>query len=457
MSSVAIACLTSDPGFTTLYGLTYKPTLSMIAGQITLFKSRPNPSSTNDMDWTIISTESILKGGFLTHKYTSMSCAINSAGVFTAIGYYSNNKTTTQGMMIDPTPGMASLEGVRFVPTKLQQPPSPEGNNSGVLGEWIPIDIEPNYNRTVAPDYKDQKLFYIKDNGVGVERLVHAYIDTNATIRIGRVDGAPLTPTLNYTTSFQNDTLVFGNATNIAGGDNELFVYSSGSRPSLSAITLTNNNNSNSTVVGAGTLPTIRKFPAIETAICQNATKILSTTWRSSYHLLCSKTPIAQGSNYGLLVSIENTLIVDSIRLIPIIDDYSMYPLLDNFVSIQSDNPTQPQPLAVLMTNDTFGTVNLGSTSPGIATTCAAALLALFFGLYMVRRVRRFWKQQLALKNECNSNLAAMDREGRAIASSSAPPLHLSEYPPLYESIQPTGLTTHQRPSVITTLRASTP
>lgn len=46
-------------------------------------------------------------------------------------------------------------------------------------------------------------MFYVKDDGGGVERLVHAYIDTNAAIRIGRVDGTTLAHTLNHSISLQ--------------------------------------------------------------------------------------------------------------------------------------------------------------------------------------------------------------------------------------------------------------
>lgn len=130
-------------------------------------------------------------------------------------------------------------------------------------------------------------------------------------------------------------------------------------------------------------------------------------------------------------------------------------------------------------TKYTFGTITVGALFPGnvgfgggffvrgsrgdqmdvdstlVATVCAAVLLGLFTGLYSFRRVRRFRKQQLALKHQLDSDLLRFEIKGNlTMALPSAPSMLQGTL--AYESVQPNGLTTHQRPPVFTSLGAST-
>ncbi|KAF9083150.1 hypothetical protein BGX23_011746 [Mortierella sp. AD031] len=210
MGKVDIKCFTSDSGLITLYefGFGFSSTNAHTTrkkDEMVLFKSQPNPFNMTDLKWSTVSTfpTSTELTSMVTRDYPEVACAINSAGVFTALAYSDAR---------DDERSTDTLQGIRYNPAGQMEP---EYNVTGG-GVWSTLDVEPSYNQTDRTMYLNQKLFYATEGG--------------------------------------KETL-------LAYGNNQLFAYSSGPRPSMIATSLPNRTSSSK--------PTIKRFATNETTDCQ--------------------------------------------------------------------------------------------------------------------------------------------------------------------------------------------
>ncbi|KAF9083152.1 hypothetical protein BGX23_011748 [Mortierella sp. AD031] len=267
MGILPLRCLTTDPAATTLYGLSYAykstdttmPTL-LRSQHMVPFKSQPNPYSLRNISWSVVSTfpGSAYRSDMTDRWATGFTCAVNSAGLFSAFANYKDGEYSS---------AESPLEGLRYDPVGQM---GPEYNVTGG-GKWSSINVEKNYNRTATTLYKDQKLFYVGD-GKGQEILMHAYIDPLSDhVRIGRVNETAVgNPTLVYSTSYQSDELETAVRSTIAYGNNQLFIYSAGAKPSMKSIPFKNGT--------LGSSADIRTFEANVTTSCRYLPQVFSVT-----------------------------------------------------------------------------------------------------------------------------------------------------------------------------------
>ncbi|KAG0211006.1 hypothetical protein BGX33_004561 [Mortierella sp. NVP41] len=282
MGKVDIKCFTSDSGLITLYefGFGFSSTNAHTTrkkDEMVLFKSQPNPFNMTDLKWSTVSTfpTSTELTSMVTRDYPEVACAINSAGVFTALAYSDAR---------DDERSTDTLQGIRYNPAGQMEP---EYNVTGG-GVWSTLDVEPSYNQTDRTMYLNQKLFYATEGGK--ETLYHAHADYTSTIYLGYLNETGSRPLLQHSTTFKNDTLRIPSISSLAYGNNQLFAYSSGPRPSMIATSLPNRTSSSK--------PTIKRFATNETTDCQYEYMDVpkGTTWKDSYFLLCNQqAPIGSG------------------------------------------------------------------------------------------------------------------------------------------------------------------
>ncbi|KAG0211005.1 hypothetical protein BGX33_004560 [Mortierella sp. NVP41] len=430
MGVIDIACLASNPESTKLYGLSYNRALPSENGRLILFQSQSNPSTIDDVRWTVASTlpGNIFRPDMVYHNFVSFSCATDSAGVFSAIGYYGNRTSENTGGSLIPSVE-SPLEGIRYDPRGRM---ASEFNIGGNGGTWSTIEVEPNYNRTATPDYKDQKLFYVKERDT--ETLMHAYIDTDGMIRIGRVEENMRMPTLKYSTSFQESQR--SDLGLLATIDNTLM--DSRIRP---IVNITENYAQhplmNNLVPMSGGLVGGNPYAVLMSTTHVGAIDIAGTT---PGHIRFGAA-VSVAGNYGFGGSNE-----------------------------VSGNKTPS------WNYGSNGGWEEGTESPTvIALICAGVAMVLFYGWYFIRKRRQDREERRAAKarnnNSTNSSniqhddndLATIELGIRTTAGNHGQEPPFSAYStsslPAYtyqESVQPTGLSSHPRPSIVTTIEDST-
>ncbi|KAG0285284.1 hypothetical protein BGZ96_010442, partial [Linnemannia gamsii] len=207
MTAKELKCFTANPGLTTLYGLKYgysnSLTMSNEPDTMILFKSRVNLRSVDDTQWSIVGTlfTNTTVAGVITRSNIYVACAINDAGVFTAVvcdkdapGSEVKEGNRFQGIRYDPLGKMGATEN------------SILGGGAGGKGRWSTIDVASDYNLTEFPIYNGHKLFYTVEDGK--ETLLHAYTSvvspSNATvIRLGHVSEHGDRPLLQHSTTYK--------------------------------------------------------------------------------------------------------------------------------------------------------------------------------------------------------------------------------------------------------------
>ncbi|KAF9083151.1 hypothetical protein BGX23_011747 [Mortierella sp. AD031] len=279
MGKIDIKCLTADPGLTTLYGFAYgftsrKAQETGIKDEMILFKSQENPSEVADIKWSAVSTfpTSTEMTGMITRQNADFACAVNSAGVFTAISnsYWRNDEKFKDRM-----------QGIRYNPAG-QMEPEYKVTGDGV---WSALEVASNFNQTRTLWDYNQKLFYVTEDD-GKETLFHAHVDNPSVIRIGIVNETGGRSLLQHLTTYTNDTLKIGTLPTLTYSNNQLYAYSPGSNPIMLAIPLSSGTSS-------PTPPAIKriKFSGTDTTGCRisQMDSLKSAIWKESFILLCMR------------------------------------------------------------------------------------------------------------------------------------------------------------------------
>ncbi|KAG0371866.1 hypothetical protein BGX24_001066 [Mortierella sp. AD032] len=302
MGDIKLLCLTADPGLTTLYGFAYgyssrKALMKQDMDTMILIKSQANPSNIADIKWSAVSILTDIKSfaDIPTRDRPNHACAVSSAGVFTAFNHVMGSPSRKKLM-----------HGVRFDPAGRM---APEYNLTGG-GAWSTIDLAPSYNMTEYTLFSRNdvhKLFY--DQKGGKETLFHAYPTYSKgapAIRIGVVNETGGHPTLEPFALYKNET--FGISTIIADlayGNNQLFAYEQGANPVVVAISLSNGTSTSK--------PSIKRFSSSTSSDCKYTENDLhSGLWKNFYFLYCSLEGPQAGSRYGYQVEIINSTLTDN-------------------------------------------------------------------------------------------------------------------------------------------------
>ncbi|KAF9911348.1 hypothetical protein EC991_003913 [Linnemannia zychae] len=248
MGKIELICLTADPGRTTLYGFAfgYSSYEAHKNGEMNtwiLIKSQANPSDVTNIKWSAVSVFNT--GESLTSMSSPdasdqviQSCAINSAGVFTSIMRVRGSDHSEKPMRVvrfDPTGGMA-----------------PEQDFAGG-GTWSTTQLAHSFNMTEYPIISEHKLFY------------------------------------------DNNTLQIGNIATLAYGNSQLFMYD---HNNLAVIAIPLSNSTNTPT------PSIKRFEPGTKNYCSatSGTGFHSGLWKNSYFLLCGE------GNNGYLETINSIL-----------------------------------------------------------------------------------------------------------------------------------------------------
>ncbi|KAG0067840.1 hypothetical protein BGZ89_005625 [Linnemannia elongata] len=286
MGGMKIVCLTADPGQTTLYGLVYgysslKQRSKWVSGDVMiLIKSQANPSNISDIQWSPVSTfpTSTWLTPMITIRHPELACAVNSAGVFTALTY---------GQVDDSRHQVTNTwNGIRYNPSGQMEP---EYNVTGG-GVWSTVDVSSRYNMTETPSYERAVMFYVKEGEK--EMLAYAFSTMigpkyEYAIQLGYVNENTSPPTLEPSTLYKNDTLkATDTEVNLAYGNGKLYAYFPQPIPRVMSITL-------STRASPAAKPTLKLFTAESTKNCQHDgfDAVHSGTWNTSYFLLCTHYP----------------------------------------------------------------------------------------------------------------------------------------------------------------------
>ncbi|KAG0360027.1 hypothetical protein BGX24_005647 [Mortierella sp. AD032] len=165
-STVVFDCIATDPGSTTIYGISKVMHDQVMS--VMLVKSIANPSHISDSMWTVVSVTVDAPLSYWGEEYNRrpfkfVDCAVSSKGAFSA--FFRNGQYLTPGSVTVPI-------GVRY---------DPESQT------WSSIKTSPYYGWT--SDLWVHKSFYV--NKDGVESAVHALTDPEGTvIRFGVVNEA---------------------------------------------------------------------------------------------------------------------------------------------------------------------------------------------------------------------------------------------------------------------------
>ncbi|KAG0296313.1 hypothetical protein BGZ96_009712 [Linnemannia gamsii] len=132
MAKLGIDCLTSTPDSSTFYGLDVTPSYDYAVEyksgtSFVIFKSNTNPTSPENLTWSLVSRAYIEDLGVGTN--VDYSCAVDANGVFTFFYHDYKNPTIPTGIRYDPD-GKADSDAV----------PSSKGP-----GTWRVINIDRSY------------------------------------------------------------------------------------------------------------------------------------------------------------------------------------------------------------------------------------------------------------------------------------------------------------------------
>lgn len=161
-----------------------------------LIKSQANPSNISDIQWSPVSTfpTSTWLTPMITIWHPELACAVNSAGVFTALTYGQVDDSRLEATN--------TWNGIRYNPSGQMEP---ECNVTGG-GVWSTVDVSSRYNMTETPSYERAVMFYVKEGEK--EMLAYAFSTVigpkyEYAIQLGYFNENTSPPTLEPTTLYK--------------------------------------------------------------------------------------------------------------------------------------------------------------------------------------------------------------------------------------------------------------
>ncbi|KAF9186149.1 hypothetical protein BGZ51_002216 [Haplosporangium sp. Z 767] len=163
MGVLQLVCATADEAGSTLYGLAYGPDYSVTDSssnnyyeRVILIKSNAYPNTAADMVWSLVSA--FRRDKLIQLRDSSVTCAIDDQGVFTAIA------SSTTSSAVTEAPGGFQYNPLKSIPKEWTQWTTGSGT-------WSNVTFAAGYGW--ENEIQSSLLFHIK-TAAGENQLVHA-------------------------------------------------------------------------------------------------------------------------------------------------------------------------------------------------------------------------------------------------------------------------------------------